>query len=72
MKLIKTSEQVNRTFVDGEQKDIVTGATFDIKDGDQTIGSAQTYQYGYILSIDGSAENVEAAEAAMKKALGIE
>lgn len=72
MKLIKTSEQVNRTFVDGKQQDTVTGATYEIKDGDQTIGSAQTYQYGYNLSINGTAENVEAAEAAVKKALGIE
>lgn len=72
MKLVKTSEQVNRTFVDGKQQDTVTGATFEIKDGDQTIGSAQTTQYGYCVSINGSAENVEAAEAAVKKALGIE
>ena len=72
MKLIKTSEQVNRTFVDGKLQDTVTGATYEIKDGDQNIGSAQTYQYGYSLSINGMAENVEAAEAAVKKALGIE
>lgn len=47
MKLVKTSEQVNRAFVDGKKQDTVTGATFEIKDGDQTIGSAQTYPYGY-------------------------
>lgn len=71
MKLIKTSEQVNRTFVDGEQKDIVTGVSYDIKDGDQTIGSAQVYQYGYSLTFNGPADNVEAGETAVKKILGL-
>ncbi len=72
MKLVKTGEQVNRAFVDGKQKDIVTGATYDIKDGDQTIGSVQAYSYGYNLSINGSADSIEAGEAAVKKILGLE
>ena len=72
MKLVKTNENVNRTFVDGKAKDEVTGITYAIMDGDKAIGKASVTPYNYNININGDGGSIEANEKAVKALLGIE
>ena len=72
MKLVKTNENVNRTFVDGKPKDEVTGINYSITEGDKMLGYVSVTPYNYNININGDGGSIEANEKAVKALLGIE
>lgn len=61
MKLIKKTEQVQRTFNDaGEAEQRITGATYEIKTNDnRQIGNASVQEYGLSVQINSAEDGVE-------------
>lgn len=61
MKLIKKTEQVQRTFNDaGEAEQRITGATYEIKtNDDRPLGNASVQEYGLSVQINSAEDGVE-------------
>ena len=72
MKLVKTNENVNRTFVDGKPKDEVTGINYSLLDGEKVIGNVSVTPYNFNINLNGNEGGIEANEKAVKALLGIE
>lgn len=72
MKLVKTNENVNRTFVDGKAKDEVASVTYTLVDGDKLLGNVSVTPFNYNINLNGNEGGIEANEKAVKALLGIE
>lgn len=72
MKLVKTNENVNRKYIDGETVDEVTSVSFSIVDGDNVRGSMSVTQFNYNINVNGSESSIEANLASAKALLGID
>lgn len=72
MKLVKTNENVNRKYIDGETVDEVTSVSFSIVDGDKVRGSMSVTKFNYNINVNGSESSIEANLASAKALLGID
>lgn len=73
MKLEKTNESITRVYTDGEAKDTVNNAVYEIRDDEgHRVGELNAYNGGsYSISISGTAASIEAAVAEVKKMFNI-
>ena len=63
MELFKTNESVSREFVDGEVIEKLNTVSFQIKEGENVIGTAQVNAGGFSISVnrmDASPEELKA------------
>ena len=73
MKIEKTNESITRVYTNGEPKDTVTNATYEIRDdeghrlGDMTINQSGSYN----ISITGTKASIEEAVAEVKRLFNI-
>ena len=73
MKIEKTNESITRVYTDGEAKETVNNAVYEIRDdNDRRMGDMTVYSSGsYSISISGTAASIEAAVAEVKAMFNI-
>lgn len=66
VKLVKTNEQMTRTFCNGESTEKIISADFVIRKDDVEVGNAHVWCGGFSFSINDD-RDVPAAELVLKK-----
>lgn len=73
MKIEKTNESITRVYTNGEPKDTVNNAVYEIRDdGGRRMGDLNVFNGGsYTISMSGATASIEEAVAEVKKLFNI-
>lgn len=73
MKIEKTNESITRVYTDGEVKETVHNAVYEIRDDEgHRVGEMNAYNGGsYSVSISGATASIEEAVAEVKRLFNI-
>lgn len=72
MRLEKANEIVNRTYVDGQEAEVVTSVTYNLFDDNGILGSVNIDFGGYHLNVNANKGSIEANLEAVKEIFEIE
>lgn len=73
MKLVKTSENVNKKYVGDKTTEEVTSVNYDLQDDDKkSYGTVSVTPFNYNININDNKGSIEKNLEAMKTLLGIE
>lgn len=72
MKIAKIRENVTRSFVGGEEKEIVDNASYELRNDDGVrVGEMTAYNGGYSININGTTASIDEAVEQVKAMFNI-